>query len=66
MRITAPVDTGLSVPPLTETVTVNACVVVMLKEDGVTVTVGVAVATFTAEDAPMAVLYAEELAQSGV
>jgi predicted RecA/RadA family phage recombinase len=49
---------GLPVPPLTATVTVNACTVVMLDADGVTVTVGVVFAglvTATEVD-PVAVL----------
>jgi len=36
-----PLGVGLPVPPLTTTVTVNACVAVMLDADGVTVIVGV-------------------------
>jgi hypothetical protein len=44
------------VPPLTTTVTVNPCAAVMLDEDGVTVTVGVVLATVTAEDVPEALL----------
>jgi hypothetical protein len=39
--VTVPVGDGLPAPPLTATVTVNACAVVMLDADGVTVTVGV-------------------------
>jgi hypothetical protein len=38
----------------------------MLDEDGVTVTVDVALATVTAEDVPMALLYVAELLESGV
>jgi hypothetical protein len=40
VSVTVPVGVGLPVPPLTAVVTVNACAVVMLVEDGVTVTVG--------------------------
>ena len=46
----------MPVPPLTATVTVSDCAVVMLDEDGVTVTEGVALATVTAEDVPVALL----------
>lgn len=42
---TEPVGVGFPLPPLTETVTVNACAVVMLDEEGVTVTTGVMAAT---------------------
>ena len=38
------VGVGLLLPPLTATVTVSGCVVVMLDADGVTVTVGVVLA----------------------
>ena len=41
LSVTVPVGTGFPLPPLTTTVTDKACVVVMLNEDGVTVTVGV-------------------------
>lgn len=36
-----PVAVGYPLPPLTAIVTVNGCAVVMLADDGVTVTVGV-------------------------
>jgi hypothetical protein len=39
------VGVGLPVPPLTVTVTVNVCAVVMLDEPGVTITVGVVLFT---------------------
>jgi hypothetical protein len=39
--VTEPVGVGLPLPPLTATVTINACAVVMLGAPGVTVTVGV-------------------------
>ena len=39
--MTEPVGTGLLPPPLTATATERACAVVMVNEDGVTVTVGV-------------------------
>jgi hypothetical protein len=38
----------------------------MLNEDGVTVTVGVVLATLTPAEVPDAVLYTEELPESGV
>jgi hypothetical protein len=41
VSITEPVVVGLPLPPLTATAMVRAWVVVMLVEDGVTVTVGV-------------------------
>jgi hypothetical protein len=52
------VGVGLPVPPLTATVTVRVCAVVMLDEPGVTVTKGVVFAcvTVTAEEVPVAVL----------
>ena len=53
--VTVTVPDGASVP-LTMTVTVNAWVVVMLEEDGVTVTEGVAFVTVTLADAPVALL----------
>jgi hypothetical protein len=58
VSVTDPVGVGLPLPPLTETVTVKACAVVMLDEDGVTTTVGVVFTrvTVTAEDEPVAVL----------
>jgi hypothetical protein len=54
--MTEPVGVGV---PLTATVTVSACAVVMLEADGVTFTVGVVfagVVTVTAEDVPVAAL----------
>jgi hypothetical protein len=59
---------GLPVPPLTVTVTFNDCAVVMLVADGVAVTIGVVLAgvvTIT-EAEPEALLYVEELDESGV
>ena len=58
MSVTEPVGVGLPLPPLTATVTVKACAVVMLDEDGVTDTVGVVTAcvTVTARDVPVALL----------
>ena len=44
VNTTGPVGVGSPLGPLTTTVTVNACVDVMLDGEGVTVTVGVAVA----------------------
>jgi hypothetical protein len=41
VSVNDPVGVGLPVPPLTATVTLSACAVVMLEADGVTVTVGV-------------------------
>ena len=41
VNVTEPVGVGLPFPPLTATVTVNGCAVVMLDRDGVTETVGV-------------------------
>ena len=46
VRITEPVGVRLSLPALTATVTVNPCIVVMLVEEGVTVTVGVVVGSW--------------------
>jgi hypothetical protein len=42
ISVTDPVGMGLPVPSLTATFTVNDCAVVMLAEEGVTTTVGVA------------------------
>jgi hypothetical protein len=39
--VTEPVGVGLPFPPVTATVTVNVCAVVMLVADGVNVKVGV-------------------------
>jgi hypothetical protein len=53
--------------PATATVTLRLCAVVMLLEAGVTVTVGVVVDAVTVTGAvPEALLYAAELALSGV
>jgi hypothetical protein len=68
VNVTDPVGVGLPLPPFTETVTVRGCAVVMLDVDGVTVTVGVVLAgvvTVTVAD-PEALLYVEELDESGV
>ena len=54
-RVTVTVPVGAGVP-LTMTVTVSACVVVMLDEDGVTVTEGVDFVTVTLADVPVALL----------
>jgi hypothetical protein len=43
VSLTEPVGVGLLLPPLTATITVSACEVVMLDEDTVTVTLGVIV-----------------------
>ena len=43
VSVTAPVGVGLAVPSLTPTVTASTCAVVMLVDDNVIVTVGVAV-----------------------
>jgi hypothetical protein len=55
LSVTKPVGVGV---PLTATVTVNGCAVVMLDELGVTVIVGVVFArvTVTAEEVPVALL----------
>jgi hypothetical protein len=57
-RTTVPLGVGLPVPPFTATVTVNACAVVMLVADRVTVSTGVifTCVTVTAEDMPVALL----------
>ena len=58
----------MPLPPLTPIVTVSDCAVVMLAGDGDTVTVGVVfagVVTVTVFD-PVAPLYVDELAESGV
>jgi hypothetical protein len=68
VRVTEPVGVGLLLPPVTATITDNACVAVMLDEPGVTVTVGVIKAgdvTVTVFD-PVALLYVEELEESAV
>jgi hypothetical protein len=54
--MTVPVDAGVPLPPLTFTVTASPCIVVMPEEDGVTVTVGVVLATVTVEEVPVAPL----------
>jgi hypothetical protein len=63
-----PVGIGLPLPPLTAIVTDNPCAVVILDASGVTVTVGVVfAATVTITEAePEALLYVEELDESGV
>ena len=63
VNVTIPVGVGV---PLTATVTVSAWVVEMLEEDGVTVTVGAALATFTTAEAPVAGEYVLEPEASGV
>jgi hypothetical protein len=66
--VTEPVGVGLPLPPLTATITVKACAVVMLDAEGVTVTVGVVfggVVTVT-ELVPVELSYVEELEESGV
>jgi len=47
VTITEPVGVGLPLPPFTTMATENACVVVTLETDGVTVIVGVAAVTST-------------------
>jgi hypothetical protein len=47
VSVTVPAGVGLPVPPFTVTVTVSVCAVVMLVEEGVTVTVGVIFDTVT-------------------
>jgi hypothetical protein len=68
VSVTEPVGVGLPPPPLTAMVTVKPCALVMLLEDGVTVTVGIIVTgTITVtEFEPVAPLYVAELAASGV
>ena len=67
VNVTVPVGVGLPVPPLTATVTLSDCVVVMLDTPGVTVTVGNTAVTVTADEAiPDALPYSEELFESGV
>ena len=46
----------MPLPAFTETVTVSGCVMAMLEEDGVTVTVGVALETVTPVEVPVALL----------
>jgi hypothetical protein len=53
LSVTEPVGVGV---PLTVTVTDNACPVVMLSRDGVTVTAGVALTTDTGADVPIPLL----------
>ena len=53
-----PVAVGLPGPPLTTTVTVNACAAVMLNAEGVIVTVGVSSFTVTVA-VPVPDLYTE-------
>jgi hypothetical protein len=47
VSVTDPVGVGLPLPPFTVAVTDNACAVVMLLADGVTVIVGAILATVT-------------------
>jgi hypothetical protein len=55
LSVTEPVVVGAPLPPLTPTVTVNPCSVVILDCDGITVTVGVAFVTVSEfdPDAPL-------------
>lgn len=67
-RVTEPVGVGLPLPPLTLTETLKACAVVTVGAEGVTVTVGASktgAVTVTPAD-PEALLYVEELPESGV
>jgi hypothetical protein len=59
---------ALPLPPLTVTLTVNACAVVMLEEDGVTETVGATFASVVTvtEFEPEALLQVDTLKESGV
>jgi hypothetical protein len=50
VNVTVPVAAGAPLPPLTATVTDNACVVVMLDEPEVTVTAGVALVTVIGDE----------------
>ena len=63
---TVPVGTGEPAPPLTPTVKVSVWVVLMVDEDGVTVTDGMALATVTLGEVPTVLLYVCELDWSGV
>jgi hypothetical protein len=63
---TVPVGVGEPAPPLTVTFNVNVCVVLMLDEDGVTVTAGVALETVTLGEEPAELAYVAELDGSGV
>jgi hypothetical protein len=54
--VTVPVTVGAPPPPLTATVTVSPCSVVMLEDEGVTVTAGDALETVTPEEVPVAPL----------
>ena len=56
VNVTVPFGVGLPVPPFTVIVTINACAVVMLDVDGVTVTAGVVFETVTVEDVPVVLL----------
>jgi hypothetical protein len=58
LKIAEPVGVGELLPPLTATVTVSGCAVVILDADGVTVTVGVvlAAAVTATEFDPVALL----------
>ena len=65
VKTMAPVAAGAPEPPLTPTVTGSAWPTTILCDAGVTLTVGVARVTVT-EAFPEALLYADELAESGV
>jgi hypothetical protein len=67
-RTTEPVGVGLPLVALTVTATLSCCAVVMLDGIGTTVTVGVVFVTgFTVTGFdPVALLYIEELLESGV
>jgi hypothetical protein len=56
VMVTLPVAAGVPVPPLTPTVTESAWGVVMLDNEGVTVTVGVVLDTVTLHDVPVALV----------
>ena len=56
VNATEPVGVGLPLPPLTATVTISDCTMVMLDEDGVSVNAAVACVTVTGEDVPVALL----------
>lgn len=54
--VTAPVAVDAPLPPVTAIVTLNPCAVVMLEDEGVTITAGVALVTVTSEETPVAPL----------
>lgn len=69
VRVIDPVGVGVPLPPITATATERLCAVVMLFENGVTVIVGVVIGwgVVTVTDVmPVALLYVDELALSGV